>query len=34
MKKIKKGGKENEAASFYTADESFLRKGSEMLLIS
>lgn len=30
MKKIKKGGKENEAASFYTADEFFLRKGYQI----
>ena len=30
MKKIKKGGNENEAASFYTADEFFLRKGYQI----
>lgn len=30
MKKIKKGGEENEAASFYTADEFFLRKGYQI----
>ena len=30
MRKIKKGGKENEAASFYTADEFFLRKGYQI----
>jgi len=30
MKKIKKGGKENEADYFYTADEFFLRKGYQI----
>lgn len=30
MKKIKKGGKRMGAASFYTADEFFLRKGYQI----